>query len=609
MKKLSVIIINYNTPAMTEKAIRAFKENALGLDYEIILIDNNSSQKISDEVIKELNLKYIANGQNLGFAKAVNHGLKAAESAEYILLLNSDAIVDNGATAKLLAYLEKEKTVVIIGPKFIYPNGKNQISSGKFPNLWRELFRFSLLYKILPFGVFNEDFKNIRTVDWLSGGCMLIRTEVIKQIGLFDENYFFGAEDKDFCLRAKNKSWQVIYYPVAQIRHEHGFSSGGRRATHRLEMEREAEDYFLAKNFPKKILARWLIRQMYNFKIIIFSLLGFGRPVKKYRPLDATIAVTYKCNSRCKMCNIWRTANPANLPLNYFYNLSRNLKYINLSGGEPFLRPDLPQIVKIIKQISPRAKIIISTNGLASDLIARMTKQILAIDKNIGIRISLDGLGQAHDDIRGTAGMYSQALKTVEALKSLGLKNLGFSFTIMDENVGQLKTVYDLAKGLGLELALAAVQNSEIYFKKNDNKLERLETLEDNLRYVIRQELRSRSVKRWFRAYYDYGLLYFAKYKKRLLVSGAGFDSLFIDPAGDIFPSNLINLKLGNLDQGRLDKIWNSGPAEEIRRKIKEENITESWIICTIRGQMKKHLFKIAYWILKNKFYENPANK
>ena len=608
MKKLAVITINYNTPAMAEKAIRAFKENNQGIDYEIILIDNNSSQKISDEIIKELNLKYIVNGQNLGFAKAVNQGIKAS-GAEYILLLNSDVIVAKEAIAKLLAYLEKEKQVGIIGPKFIYPDGKNQISSGKFPNLWREFFRFTLLYKILPFGVFNKDFKQIRLVDWLSGGCMLIKTELIKQIGLFDENYFFGAEDKDFCFRAKQAGWKVIYYPEAQVIHYHGFSTGGRRSVCRLEMEREAEDYFLAKNFSKKIWARWLIRQLHNFKIIIFSFLDFGQRTKKYRPLDATMAVTYKCNSRCRMCNIWRTENPADLPLSYFYNLSRNLKYINLSGGEPFLRPDLPEIVKIIKQVSPKAKIIISSNGLASDLIEKTTKQILAIDKNIGLRISLDGLGGAHDKIRGVVGIYQQVLKTVEALKKLGLKNLGFSFTIMDDNVGQLRAVYDLAKSLGLELALAVVQNSEIYFRKNDNKLKRLETLEYNLKYVIRQELKSRSVKRWFRAYYDYGLLYFAKYKKRLLNSGAGFDSLFIDPAGDIFPSNLINLNLGNLGRGQLDKIWNSISAQEIRRKIKEENITESWIICTIRGQMKKHLFKIVYWILKNKFYENPTNK
>lgn len=603
MKKLSVITINYNTPEMTAKCLTAFKENAGDFSYEIILIDNNSEKKVSDKVIKELNLKYIINRENLGFAKAVNQGINAAEG-EYILLLNSDVIIEKQTPAKLLAYLEKEKQVGIIGAKFIYPDGRNQISSGRFASFWRELFRFTLLYKILPFGVFNKDFKNIRIVDWLSGGFMLIRREVISQVGQFDENYFFGTEDKDFCLRAKLNGWQVVYFPEAQVIHYHGFSSGGRRNAARLEMERDSEDYFLRKNFPEKILARFLIRQMYNLKILIFSILGYGEISKKYSPIDATIAVTYKCNSHCQMCNIWQINNPAELPLKYFYNLSPDLKYINLSGGEAFLRTDLPEIVKIIKQVSPKAQIIISSNGLATELIINSVKQILEVDKNIGMRISLDGIGKMHDKIRGITGIYDHVINTISQLKKIGIKNLGFSFTMMDDNANELKEVYNLARKLKLELALALVQNSDIYFQKNDNKLKQIKAVEENLNYIIKQELKSWNIKRWFRAYYDYGLLYFAKYNKRLLASGAGLDSLFIDPAGDIYPSNLINLKMGNLEGGKLDKIWNARLANEVRQKMKHENISESWIICTIRGQMKKNLIKIGFWILKNKFFK-----
>ncbi|MFH1582815.1 MAG: glycosyltransferase [Candidatus Falkowbacteria bacterium] len=604
MKKISVITINYNTPAMTEKAVRAFKISAAGFDYEIILIDNNSDKKVSGEVIKKLDLKYIVNNQNLGFAKAVNQGIKAA-NAEYILLLNSDVIVKPGAVADMLKYLEKEERVGIVGPKFIYPGGANQLSSGKFPNFWRELLRFTTLYKILPFGIFNKDFKNLRSVDWLSGGCMLIRIKLIRQIGMFDENYFFGTEDKDFCLRAKAAGSKVIYYPKPQVTHCHGLSSGGRRSVGRLEMEREAENYFLRKNFKKKIISRFLIRRMYDAKILVFNLFEFGSKTKKYQPIDATVAVTYKCNSRCKMCNIWQTENPTDLPINYFYNLSKSLKYINISGGEAFLRPDLPEIIKIIKHSSPRAQIIISSNGLASELIVKSVKQILTIDKGIGIRISLDGIGRTHDEIRGVNGAYQNVLKTVVALKDIGVKNLGFSFTIMDDNAGELKAVYDLAKSLGLELALALVQNSEIYFNKDNNKLKLVKAVEENLKYIIRHELKSWNLKRWLRAYYDYGLLYFVKYKERLLPSGAGKDSLFIDPEGCIYPSNLINLKIGKLSEESLDKTWNSRPTQLIRHKIKEENISESWIICTIRGEMKRNLHKIVYWIIKNKFFVN----
>ncbi|MDO8668366.1 MAG: radical SAM protein [bacterium] len=324
---------------------------------------------------------------------------------------------------------------------------------------------------------------------------------------------------------------------------------------------------------------------------------------KKFLAKDATIAVTYKCNSRCRMCNIWQIANPSDLPLEYFYNLSPNLKYINLTGGEPFLRPDLPEIIKIIKTVSPKAKIIISSNGLAADLIVKQIKTIMKIDQNIGLRISLDGLGAVHDQVRGLNGFYSQVLATVSALKNLGVKNLGFSFTIMDFNADQIPAVYDLSKKLNLELALALVQNSEVYFKKNDNAIAKIDLAADGLNYVITQELKSFKVKRWFRAYYDYGLWYYLKFKKRLLKSGAGLDSLFIDPLGDIYPSNLIKLPFGNLREAPLHKIWHSREAKQMRQEIVEKNITESWIICTVRGEMKRHWLKIVWWIMRNKFF------
>jgi len=325
--------------------------------------------------------------------------------------------------------------------------------------------------------------------------------------------------------------------------------------------------------------------------------------MKKYIAQDATVAITYKCNSRCRMCNIWQIENPNELPIAYFYNLSADLKYINLTGGEPFLRPDLPEIIKIIKQVSPKAKIIISSNGLATDLIAKQVKAVLRADKSIGIRISLDGIGRVHDEVRGLSGFYDQALKTISALKELGVRNLGFSFTIMDYNADQIRAVYDLSRKMNLELALALVQNSEIYFKKDDNAIAKIDLVADGLNYIIKEELKSFNIKRWLRAYYNYGLWYYAKFKKRLLKSGAGFDSLFIDPQGEIYPSNLIKLPFGNLGQAKLKEIWQAEAAKRMRQEIKEKNISESWIICTVRGEMKRHLPQIAYWIIKNKFF------
>ncbi|MDO8668365.1 MAG: glycosyltransferase family 2 protein [bacterium] len=271
---ISVIIINYNTPAMTEKAISLFIDWADGFNYEIILIDNNSSEKITGAALKDWPIKFIQNTENVGFAKAVNQGIKAA-NGDYILLLNSDALVEEATVKNMLVYLKTKIRAGIIGPKFIYPDGRNQISSGKFPNFWREFFRLFMLNRLLPFDAYNKDFETVRPVDRVSGGCMLIKREVINQIGLFDEGYFFGAEDMDFCLRAGKFGWQTVYYPLVKLVHYHSFSSGGRKAIRTIKLERNSLDYFFKKNFPKKIISRVLIWQMHNLKILAFNLLGY----------------------------------------------------------------------------------------------------------------------------------------------------------------------------------------------------------------------------------------------------------------------------------------------------------------------------------------------
>ncbi len=322
---------------------------------------------------------------------------------------------------------------------------------------------------------------------------------------------------------------------------------------------------------------------------------------KKYIARDATVAITYQCNSKCQMCNIWQIENPPQLSVDEFSNLSPSLKYLNLSGGEPFLHPDLVGIVKTVNKTAPEAKIIISSNGLATDLIAKTMKKIHQIDTRVGVRISLDGIGKMHDEVRGISGIYKSVMKTINQLQEIGVDDLGFSFTIMDKNVHHLKDVYKLSKKMNLELALAVVQNSDIYFAKDDNKITYIEDLEKALDFVIDSELATWNPKRWGRAFYNYGLKLYASKNQRLLPSGAGYDSLFIDPEGNVFPSNLINLKMGNIKEDSLDMIWHSFQAKAVREEIETKNITESWIICTIRGEIKKHILRAGLWALKNK--------
>jgi len=604
MPKLSVIIINYKTPAMTEKVIRNFVLQEKDLDYEIILIDNESDGSLDSKIFQDLNLKFIQNKENIGFARAVNQGIENAQG-DYVLLLNSDVLLKEKSISKMLDYLYVNSQVGVIGPRMLFPGGKPQASGGRYPNIVGEFLRLFKLYNLTNKSTLmsrREIEDNCpRQIDWLSGGCLLIRKSVIEKIGSLDEKYFLGMEDMDFCYRANQAGYGVIYYPKSEVIHYHGFSSGGTGSLMRLKYDRDGIASFLQKHFPKNQLQNKVIVLLNNIKIALKSIKNkFAQ--KNYRLRDATIAITYSCNSRCQMCNIWQIENPASMSECLFENLSKDLRYINLSGGEPFLHPGLVGIVHTINRVSPKAKIIISSNGLATDLIVKTMEKIRAIDPRVGIRISLDGLAATHDKIRGIPGMFRAVMKTVSGLKAIGISNLGFSFTIMNDNVSELPAIYDLSKEMEIELAIALVQNSDIYFGKKDNSLTYIAEVEKSLNYVIENELKSKSPKRWARAYYDYGLLSYAKNKERLLKSGAGFDSAFIDSAGNVFPSNLINLKIGNINSEKIDKIWNGAQANTVRNKIIREVIEESWIICTIRGEMKRNILKVGYWVIRNKF-------
>lgn len=275
MKKISAIVINYNTAKLTQEAIFNLLKCEPDIDWEIILIDNASDEKISESAFKGVKIRFIYNQENLGFAKAVNQGLALA-SAKLILLLNSDMLVKAGAISGLADCLEAQPSAGLAGPQFFYPNGHFQVSSGSFPRFGGEFTRLLSLYKLFPFGTFIYKnfsnrwfFRSPQEVDWLSGGCLLLKKEIVDAIGELDENYFFGVEDVDYCFRAKQAGWKVIYFPLAEVVHYHGYSSGGPNTANRLIRERDGWLYFLKKNLPRRVFTRWLVRCAYFFRIAL----------------------------------------------------------------------------------------------------------------------------------------------------------------------------------------------------------------------------------------------------------------------------------------------------------------------------------------------------
>lgn len=282
MEKVSVIIINYNTPAVAKQAIRALLQNRTNFDVEIIVIDNGSKEKmIQDEWFCDVVHIYIENDTNKGFAGAVNQGIEKA-TGTYIFLLNSDAFMNNGALVGMVHFLKENKKYGIVGPKTVYANGSFQISAGNFPSLLGEFLVATKLYKIMnhPLFLMEKSFpknSSFISVDWISGGCMMFTKKIVDHIGIFDEHFFFGVEDMDYCYRAKKKGFSVGYLPVVEVTHLHSYSSGGTRSRFKLENESLGKKYFFRKHFPKKIVSRMVVSFLYWTRI---QLLGFSGKLK-----------------------------------------------------------------------------------------------------------------------------------------------------------------------------------------------------------------------------------------------------------------------------------------------------------------------------------------
>ncbi|MBN1503693.1 MAG: radical SAM protein, partial [Candidatus Eisenbacteria bacterium] len=247
------------------------------------------------------------------------------------------------------------------------------------------------------------------------------------------------------------------------------------------------------------------------------------------KPVSAVLAVTYRCNSRCRMCDIWKREPGPELKPEQLRRLPEGLRNINLSGGEPFLRSDLPEVVAVLRDKYPRADIVISTNGLAPERIERMVGQM----DGVGVRVSIDAVGQLNDEVRGVKGAFELAMDTLDRLVAMGLKNLGVSATVSVETIGHLRRLKQIADARGVEFVTGLVHSSPIYFGQHEQLVPAGPELEQELVWLRDRELSSRRVKDWFRAYFTEGIIDQLNGRPRRIPCRAGRYFFFMEPNGD----------------------------------------------------------------------------
>jgi len=309
----------------------------------------------------------------------------------------------------------------------------------------------------------------------------------------------------------------------------------------------------------------------------------------------ASIVVTYRCNAKCHMCGVWQhpSRREDELGLSVYEKLP-SMDTVNVTGGEPFLREDIEEIVDVLRKKAGR--LVISSNGFFTDRIINLFKK----RRDIGIRISLEGLPKANDELRGVMDGFDRGIRTLIELHHAGVKDIGFGITVSDRNAKDLIELYRLSKMMKLEFATAAVHNS-FYFHKFDNRFENPQAAIEEFKRLSSELLRSNRVKDWFRAYFNYGLINYIRGNPRLLPCEMGYDSFFLDPYGEIFPCNVMEKSMGNLRERAFAEIWGGKSADEIRAMVKNCRMN-CWMIGSVSQQMKKYIWKPGAWVLKHKF-------
>ncbi len=235
MPDLSIIIISYNTKQYLKDCLESIKEHVTdGLDYEIIVVDNNSI----DGSLEMLKNNYhwvtvIGNKENEGFSKANNKGIAKA-AGKFLLFLNSDTVIYKHTLEEMVMFMKLHKEAGAATCYVKLTSGELDDASHRgFPTPWNAFCHFSGIAKLIPYSslfngynLFWKDLDKVHEIDALAGAFMIVRREAGDAVGWWDEDYFFYGEDIDFCYRLKEKGWKIFFVPTTRILHYKGVSSG-----------------------------------------------------------------------------------------------------------------------------------------------------------------------------------------------------------------------------------------------------------------------------------------------------------------------------------------------------------------------------------------------
>jgi GT2 family glycosyltransferase len=277
--KLSIIILCWNDLEVIVNCLQSIYDSTHSTEFEVIVSDNGSVDGSVECIRKRFpQVHVIENGTNLRFAKANNIGIRVSKG-EYILILNPDTIIHDGTLDKLVMFADQHAEAGAFGCRVLNPDGTYQVSGRPFVSLRGELIA---ALRLRPLGYFSDWFlsdsytgwkgETRRMVDWHSGCFILIRGDLLKRLGGFDEQFFYYYEDMDLCRRIWESSYAIIYTPEVTITHLGGRST--RRSPLAFQLDSQITRYrYFYKYFGER--GAWGCRRV-SLVSLILRRLGYG---------------------------------------------------------------------------------------------------------------------------------------------------------------------------------------------------------------------------------------------------------------------------------------------------------------------------------------------
>lgn len=289
---LSFIVVNRNTADLLVGCLDFIFQSDLDLHPEVVVVDNGSS----DDSVLRVKERYpqvivIEAGRNLGFAAANNMAVQQAKG-DFVLLVNTDALLQNGCAQSLLKIMDADPRVGMVGPQLLNEDGSLQTSYEAAPTLATETLNRSLLKRLFPsrFPGKSRKLSEPEQVETLIGAVMMIRRQALEQLGGFDEDYFFFLEETDLAVRMRQARWKVIHDPRAKAVHLQGATAKRYQSSARIEFYR-SRYLFFRKHYGARTmrLLKGVLTTNLTLNVLalgLASLLTLGRVEKvaaKYR--------------------------------------------------------------------------------------------------------------------------------------------------------------------------------------------------------------------------------------------------------------------------------------------------------------------------------------